>query len=52
MSEIRVDVMTAKNSGLPCIFPSCGDSGGSVLKEHGADHFVREPEEIRDFLNA
>lgn len=53
MSEdSEVDVMTAKNSGLPCISVLWGFREEAFLKEHGADHFVREPEEIRDFLNA
>ena len=52
VGDSEVDVMTAKNSGLPCISVLWGFREEVFLKEHGADHFVREPEEIRDFLNA
>ena len=52
VGDSEVDVMTAKNSGLPCISVLWGFREEPFLKEHGADHFVREPEEIRDFLNA
>lgn len=52
VGDSEVDVMTAKNSGLPCISVLWGFREEAFLKEHGADHFVREPEEIRDFLNA
>lgn len=39
VGDSEVDVMTAKNSGLPCISVLWGFREEAFLKEHGADHF-------------
>lgn len=46
VGDSEVDVATARNSGLPCISVLWGFRDIKVLKEHGADTFVKHPMEI------
>lgn len=46
IGDSEVDVATARNSGLPCISVLWGFRDIDLLKEHGADTFVKHPMEI------
>ena len=46
IGDSDVDVMTAKNCGLPCISVLWGFRDKDFLLEHGASLFVEKPEEI------
>ena len=46
VGDSDVDVMTAKNSGLPCISVLWGFRDKDFLIEHGATLFVEKPQEI------
>jgi len=46
IGDSDVDVMTAKNSGLPCISVLWGFRDKEFLIEHGATLFVKTPHEI------
>lgn len=46
IGDSDVDVMTAKNSGLPCISVLWGFRDKEFLIEHGATLFVKSPHEI------
>jgi len=46
VGDSEVDVMTAKNSGIPCISVLWGFRDKTFLIEHGATTFVAKPEEI------
>lgn len=50
IGDSEVDVATARNSGLPCISVLWGFRDIEVLKEHGADTFVKHPIEIVSLL--
>lgn len=50
VGDSDVDVMTAKNSGLPCISVLWGFRTKDFLMEHGANLFVSRPEEILDII--
>lgn len=50
VGDSDVDIMTAKNAGLPCISVLWGFRDEAFLRAHGATQFVKKPEEIRDFL--
>ncbi|MGP1377531.1 MAG: HAD family hydrolase [Prevotella veroralis] len=46
VGDSDVDVMTAKNSGLPCISVLWGFRDKEFLLKHGATLFVEKPQEI------
>lgn len=46
IGDSDVDVMTAKNVGIPCISVLWGFRDREFLVEHGATTFVQRPEEI------
>lgn len=46
VGDSEVDVLTARNSGLPCISVLWGFREKDILKKHGADTFVTHPREI------
>ena len=46
IGDSDVDIMTAKNSGLPCISVLWGFRDKEFLTEHGATCFAERPEEI------
>ena len=48
IGDSDVDVMTAKNSGMPCISVLWGFRSRQFLMEHGATTFVEKPSEILD----
>ena len=50
IGDSDVDVMTAKNSGLPCISVLWGFRDKEFLIEHGATNFAEKPEDIVKFL--
>lgn len=50
VGDSDVDVMTAKNSGLPCISVLWGFRTKDFLVEHGANLFVSRPEEILEII--
>ena len=50
VGDSDVDVMTAKNAGLPCITVLWGFRDKEFLKEQGAKVFASTPEEIKQYL--
>ncbi|MBQ0074441.1 MAG: HAD-IIIA family hydrolase, partial [Prevotella sp.] len=46
IGDSEVDVLTARNSGLPCISVLWGFRNIDVLKEYGSDTFVKHPMDI------
>lgn len=46
IGDSEVDVLTARNSGLPCISVLWGFRDIDVLKDYGANTFVKHPMEI------
>ena len=50
VGDSEVDMATARNAGLPCISVLWGFRDIEVLKEHGADTFVKHPIEIVSLL--
>lgn len=50
VGDSDVDVMTAKNSGIPCICVSWGFRGVEFLKKNGADKIANEPKELLKFV--
>lgn len=51
IGDSEVDVMTAKNAGIPCIGVLWGFRDEAVLKSQGADYIISKPEEILELLN-
>lgn len=50
VGDSEVDVMTAKNSGLPCISVLWGFRDEAFLRENGATQFARTAEEVKKYL--
>ena len=50
IGDSEVDVMTAKNSGLPCISVLWGFRDEAFLREKGATQFARTVEEVKSYL--
>lgn len=50
VGDSEVDLMTAKNSGLPCITVLWGFRDEEFLREHGALNIAKTPQEIKKFL--
>ena len=50
VGDSDVDVMTAHNSGLPCISVLWGFRDQPFLQAHGATTFISKPEELLDFV--
>ena len=50
VGDSDVDIMTAKNAGLPCISVLWGFRDRSFLEAHGAEHFAATPDDVRKFL--
>jgi len=46
VGDSDVDIMTARNSGLPCISVLWGFRDRDFLLQHGAETFVSTPQEI------
>lgn len=51
VGDSDVDLLTAKNAGLPCISVLWGFRDRKFLSEHGAQTFVEKPIEILHVLN-
>ena len=52
VGDSEVDVMTAKNAGLPCISVLWGFRSEAFLRNCGGELFVKTPAEIRVFLES
>lgn len=50
IGDSDVDIMTARNSGLPCISVLWGFRDRDFLIEHGATTFAQHPRDILDLL--
>lgn len=50
VGDSDVDVMTAKNSGLPCISVLWGFRDKEFLIKHGAAQFAETPQEVKKYL--
>ena len=50
VGDSEVDVMTAKNAGLPCVSVLWGFRDEAFLRAHGATQFARVPEDVKRFL--
>ncbi len=50
VGDSDVDLMTAKNSGLPCISVLWGFRDEVFLKEHGAVCFAKKPADIKNIV--
>lgn len=50
VGDSEVDLMTAKNSGLPCVAVLWGFRDEKFLREHGAVNVARTPQEVKEFL--
>lgn len=50
VGDSDVDLLTAKNSGLPCISVLWGFRDKDFLIAHGAQHFAETPADILDYL--
>lgn len=50
IGDSDVDIMTAKNSGLPCLSVTWGFRDRAFLLEHGAETLFDSPSELVDFL--
>lgn len=50
VGDSEVDLMTAKNSGLPCVAVLWGFRDEKFLREHGAVNVARTPQEVKKFL--
>lgn len=46
VGDSDVDLMTARNSGLPCISVLWGFRDRAFLEEHGATTFIETPKEL------
>ena len=50
VGDSDVDIMTAKNAGIPCISVEWGFRDRQFLIEHGGQNFIKEPKEIWQYL--
>lgn len=50
IGDSDVDILTAKNAGLPCISVTWGFRDKGFLAEHGAEVFADSPAELYDYL--
>lgn len=50
VGDSDVDVMTAKNAGLPCISVLWGFRDREFLEQHGATQFAETPEDVERYL--
>lgn len=50
VGDSDVDIMTAKNSNLPCISVTWGFRDIDFLKMHGADIIIDKPEQLIDYI--
>ena len=50
VGDSEVDVMTAKNSGLPCISVLWGFRDRDFLEENGGKIFAEKPSDVYDII--
>lgn len=50
VGDSEVDILTAKNCGIPCISVLWGFRNKAHLKSNGAEFFVEKPSDIIEFL--
>ena len=50
VGDSEVDILTARNTGLPCYSVTWGFRGRDFLLEHGAERLVDTPEKLGDLL--
>ncbi len=50
VGDSEVDILTARNAGLPCYSVTWGFRGREFLLEHGAERLVDTPKELVDLL--
>ena len=52
VGDSEVDVLTAKNAGVPCLSVLWGFRDKEILVEAGAEHFCQEPRDMLNLLKA
>ena len=52
VGDSEVDVMTAKNAGVPCLAVLWGFRDKEILVEAGAEHFCENPKDLLKLLKA
>lgn len=50
VGDTEVDVLTAKNAGMPCLTVLWGFRDEDLLRESGAEHFCRDPKDMAKTL--
>ena len=50
VGDSDVDIMTARNAGIPCISVSWGFKGRRFLEEHGAETIIDYPTDIFSYI--
>lgn len=50
VGDSDVDIMTAKNVGIPCISVEWGFRDREFLQEHGAEYLIKKPAEIWQYI--
>ena len=50
-SDSDVDIMTARNSGLPCISVTWGFRDEELQRSMGTDYIIHKPEELLEVLD-
>ena len=50
IGDSEVDLLTAKNSNIPCLAVTWGFRGREFLEKHGAKIIIDKPEEIENYL--
>ena len=51
VGDSDVDIMTARNSGLPCISVTWGFRDEELQRSMGTDYIIHKPEELLDVLD-
>ena len=51
VGDSEVDVLTAKNAGVPCLSVLWGFRDKETLREAGAEYFCNRPEELPDIID-
>lgn len=51
VGDSDVDVMTARNSGIPCIGVTWGFRDEELLRSMGAEYIIHKPEQLLDILD-
>lgn len=51
VGDSEVDIMTARNSGLPCVSVTWGFRDEEFLKNIGTDYIIHEPKQLLDVID-